>query len=135
MSDIFEKASRRRPVLRFPSTQGDLTTEQLWDLPLKGKGSRTDLDVLAIATARDLKELAEFSFVDAKPDPRKEELELRLDILKRVIEVKKAEALAALEAAKRGERKQKILEALEKVEGSELAAKSKEELLAELNSL
>lgn len=73
--------------------------------------------------------------MEAKPDPLKETLTLQLEILKRMIEVKKAEAEAALEATKRAERKQKILEALEKVEGSELAAKSKEELLAELNSL
>jgi len=132
MMDIFEQAARRK--LRFASSVGDLTAEQLWDLPLTHK-SRPSLDTIAIATAKELRDLGEFSFVDVKPDPRKDAISLQLEILRRVIEVKMAEAAAALEAARRAERKQKILAALEKVEGSELASKSKEELLAELNGL
>ena len=132
MTDIFEQAARKK--LRFASSVGDLTVEQLWDLPLTHK-SRPNLNELAIATAKELRDLGDFSFVDVKPDPRKDVLTLQLEIEKRIIEVKMAEAALAQEAAKRVERKRKILEALEKVEGSELASKSKEELLAELNSL
>ena len=132
MSDIFELATRRK--LRFTSAIGEVTTEQLWDLPLTHK-TKVSLDVIAIAVAKDLRDLGDFSFVEAKPDPRKEVLALQLDILKHVINVKKAEAAAALDASKKAERKQKILEALEKKEGGELESKSKEELLAELNSL
>jgi len=129
---IFEQATRKQ--LRFPSTVGELSTEQLWELPLTHK-TKVSLDGIAIAVAKGLRDVGEFSFVEAKPDPLKETLTLQLEILKRIIEVKKAEAEAKLLADKKAERKQKILEALEKVEGSELAAKSKEELLAELNSL
>ena len=133
MSDIFELATRRK--LRFATSAiGEVTTEQLWDLPLTHK-TKVSLDVIAIAVAKDLRDLGDFSFVEAKPDPRKEILALQLDILKHVINVKKAEAAAALDANKKAERKQKILEALEKKEGGELESKSKEELLAELNNL
>jgi len=132
MTDIFEQAARRK--LRFASSVGDLTAEQLWDLPLTHK-SRPNLNELAIATAKELRDLGDFSFVDVKPDPRKDVLTLQLAIQKRVIEVKMAEAALAQEAAKRAERKQKILEALEKLEGNELASKSRDELLAELNGL
>ena len=97
--------------------------------------TKVSLDVIAIAVAKDLRDLGDFSFVEAKPDPRKEILALQLDILKHIINVKKAEAAAALDANKKAERKQKILEALEKKEGGELESKSKEELLAELNNL
>ena len=134
MTNIFEQAARMRPPLRFASAVGDLTAEQLWDLPLTHK-SRPSLNELAIATAKELRDLGDFSFVDVKPDPRKDTITLQLDILKRVIEVKMAEAIAAQNAAKSAERKQKILEALEKKEGSELDAKSKDELLAELSKL
>lgn len=129
---IFEQAARRK--LRFVSSIGNLVAEQLWDLPITHK-SKPSLDEIAIAYAKGLRDLGEFSFVEAKPDPRKEECELALAILKRVIEVKMAEAALAQEAARRAERKQKILEALEKLEGSELATKSRDELLAELNGL
>ena len=132
MTDIFEQAVRRK--LRFASSVGDLTVEQLWDLPLTHK-SRPNLNELAIATAKELRDLGDFSFVDVKPDPRKDVLTLQLQIQKRIIEVKMAEAATRQEAIKRDERKQKILEALEVREGNELATKSKEELLAELNSL
>jgi hypothetical protein len=132
MTDIFEQAARKK--LRFASSVGDLTAEQLWDLPLTHK-SRPSLNELAIATAKELRDLGDFSFVDVKPDPRKDVLTLQLAIQKRVIEVKMAEAALAQEASKRAERKQKILEALEKLEGNELAAKSRDELLAELNGL
>ena len=132
MTDIFEQAARKK--LRFASSVGDLTAEQLWDLPLTHK-SRASLNELAIATAKELRDLGDFSFVEVDPDPRREILTLQLDIQKRVIEVKMAEAALAQEAARRAERKQKILEALEKLEGSELATKSRDELLAELNGL
>ena len=130
--NIFEQAARRK--LRFASSVGDLTAEQLWDLPLTHK-SRPNLNDLAIATAKELRDLGEFSFVEAKPDPRKDVLTLQLEIQKRIIGVKMAEAALRQEADKRAERKEKILEALDKVEGSELASKSKEELLAMLNAL
>ena len=132
MTDIFEQAARRK--LRFASSVGDLTAEQLWDLPLTHK-TKVSLDALAIAIAKELRDLGDFSFVEAKPDPRNNVLTLSLDILKRVINVKMAEAVMAQQIAKQAERKQKILEALEKLEGNELAAKSRDELLAELNGL
>jgi len=132
MTDIFEQATRKK--LRFASSVGDLTAEQLWDLPLMHK-SRPNLNELAIATAKELRDLGDFSFVDVKPDPRKDILTLQLEIEKRIIEVKMAEAAMRQEADKRAERKQKILEALEKLEGNELASKSRDELLAELSGL
>jgi hypothetical protein len=131
---IFERASRER--LRFASSIGDLTTEQLWDLPLTAKSAdRPDLDKLARAVHSELKSLEEGSFVTLKPDPRKIDLELKLDILKRIIEVKLADKAAAEKAAQDAERKRKLLAALASKEEAELTGMTKEQLEAEIAKL
>lgn len=132
--DIFEKASRKK--LRFPSSVGDLTTEQLWDLPLvsTAKGKAT-LDAIARNVNANLKSVTEESFVDVRPNPLKADYELQLDILKHVIAVKIAEAEAAKSRAEKAAKRSKILEALAAKEDAELGAKSKDDLLKELADL
>jgi hypothetical protein len=131
--NIFERASRAK--LRFPSSVGDLTTEQLWDLPLTAKNERPNLDFLARAIFSELKSLDEGSFVTLKPDPRKIDLELRLDILKHVIAAKLEDKAAAEKAAENAERKRKLLSALASKEEAELAGMSKEQIEAEIAKL
>ena len=59
--DIFEKAAREK--LRFDSPIGDLTTEQLWDLPLTSANiQRPSLDFMARAVSRELRDFGEESF-------------------------------------------------------------------------
>lgn len=132
--DIFEKASRKK--LRFPSSVGDLTTEQLWDLPLVSnvKGKAT-LDAIARNVNANLKSVTEDSFVDVRPNPLKADYELQLDILKHVIAVKIAEQEAAKTRAEKAAKRTKLLEALAAKEDAELGAKSKEDLLQELEAL
>jgi hypothetical protein len=130
---IFEQASRVK--LRFASPVNDLTTEQLWDLPLMNKSGRPSLDGIARAVHLELKGLEEVSFVDCKPDPRKVELELQLDILKRVIAVKLAERDAAQLAVQNAERKKKLMAVLAAKEDDQLAGMSKEEIEAEIARL
>lgn len=93
--NLFELASREK--LRFWSSKGELTTEQLWDLSLTSSRG-VSLNELAVAASRGLRELGEESFVDSTPNPLKKTLQLRLEILKRVIEVKQAENAAAAQA-------------------------------------
>jgi hypothetical protein len=131
--DIFEHASCVK--LRFSSTVGELTTEQLWDLQLTSKGGRANIDAIARAVHAELKGLEEVSFVECKPDPRKDELELQLEILKHVIAVKLAERDEADKAATRAQRRAKLLDALASKENDELVGMSKDDILAELNSL
>lgn len=131
--NIFERATRCK--LRFQSCIGDLTTEQLWDLPLTAKGERPDLDRMARAVNRELKSLVEESFVTVKPDPRKTDLELQLDILKHVIEAKLTAKAAAEKAAENAERKRKLLAALAHKEEAELTGMSKDQIEAEIAKL
>lgn len=81
--NIFEQASRMG--LTFPSKQGLLSTEHLWSLSLES------LDTLAKGVNRELKASEEESFVKTRTKANTE-LVLRLEILKRVIEVKLQEA-------------------------------------------
>ena len=131
--DIFERASRAK--LRFESSVGALSTEQLWDLPLTSKSERPNLDALARAVYSDLKSLEEGSFVDVRPDPRKTERELQLDILKHVIAAKLEAKATAEKAAENAERKRKLLAALNSKEEAELAGMSKDQIEAEIAKL
>lgn len=134
--NIFERASRAK--LRFDSNVGAITTEQLWDLPLttrSGKRDALDLDTVGRAIVRELNSITTESLVETKPDPRKTDLELKLEIVKHVIASKQADAAAAEARAAKIEKKSKILEALATAETRELAGKSKEELLKELEAI
>lgn len=133
--NIFERASRAK--LRFPSSVGDLTSEQLWDLPLTAtKGSRPDLDGVARAVLHtELKSIEEGSFVNVAPDPRKTELELKLEIVKHVIASKLADAAAAAKRTETAERKRKLLAALASKEEQALSGMTKEQLEAEIAAL
>ena len=130
MADIFERASRG--ALRFESAVGDLTTEQLWRLPLTERGDKPDLDKLARAVNSELKSLDEGSFVKLKPDPRKTDLELKLDILKHIIDYKIGLQDAAVKAAEARARRERLLAALAKKEEADLAGLSRAEIEAEI---
>lgn len=132
--NIFERATRAK--LRFESSVGLLSVEQIWDLPLTAKGGRPSLDALTRAAHLELKNLEEGSFVEVKPNPRKIELELQFEILKHVIASKLADKAAAEKVAENAERKRKLLAALSAKEENELTSMTKEQIekaIAELN--
>jgi hypothetical protein len=131
--NIFERATRAK--LRYDSTIGLLSTEQLWDLPLVARGDRPDLDKVARAAYQALKVLEEGSFVDVKPDPRRADAELRLEVVKHVIAARQAEAAAAVKAMETKERKAKLLEALANKEVATLSGMSEVQLKEELAKL
>lgn len=101
-ANIFLQASRLK--LRFPSSKGELTTEQLWDLPLSSK-TGFDLDSVARAVYSQMNAVAEPSFVAVRSNPLKDKLELSLEIVKHVIATKMAEnEVANKRAAAKAER-------------------------------
>jgi hypothetical protein len=134
--NIFERASRAK--LRFSTSVGEITTEQLWDLPLtsrRGGTNAVDLDTLARGVHSELKSIEEGSFVDVRPDPRKVTLELQLDVLKHVIQAKLDAKAAAEKAAENAERKRKLLSALANKEEAELTNMTKEQIEQEIARL
>ncbi len=131
-NNIFEQASRQN--LRFPSPQGLITAEDLWDLPLTSTAHRANLDDIARAYSRELKTQGEESFV-TKPAEKNKLLVLAFEIVKRVIEVRLAENKAARDAVVLAAKKQKILGLIVKKQDEELGEQSIEELEAQLDEL
>lgn len=129
--DIFEQASRQK--IRFDSVRGPLVVEDLWDLPLMARNSGFSLNDIAINLHQQL-QTTTVSFVeeDKKPNP---DIQLRFDIVKHVIDVKKTEQKALAEAQAKAEYKQKLLAKLAERKDAELDTKSAEELEAMINAL
>ena len=93
--DIFERASRLK--LRFETSKGQLSAEDLWDLPLTSARGQACLNGIAIDLHGRLKDEPIFFFVGAAPaaDPT---LQLRFDVVKHVIDARVADNAAAAEA-------------------------------------
>lgn len=128
--DEFLEGSRRK--LRFDSTVGQLAIEDLWDLPLtSAKG--VSLDRLAVGLSKRLREGTE-SFVEAETQLN-EELTLRFNIVKQIIDIRLAERDAAKAAKEKAEKKQKILAILERKQDMALENASAEELQSILTTL
>jgi len=143
--DLFERAARRR--LRFPTQGGIFSVEDLFQLDLvSSRTNKPSLDRLAIEVHRELKTYEEvhrelktyeeISFVETtKPNERKTELQLQFDILKYIIEAKKAEALAAENREKKRQLKNQLIEALASKQDDAIKSMSAEEIQAKLNEL
>ena len=123
---MFEKAVRLK--LRFGSPQGNLTAEDLWDLPLTStRATVANLNSIAKDISRKLKAEGEEDFVDPKTSAN-EILQLQLDIVKHVIQVKQGENEFARVAAARKEQKARITELIARKQDQQLEGKTLEEL-------
>ena len=133
--NIFEQATRKK--LRFASDRGQLSVEQVWDLPPVSKvDTALTLDKLARSAYQELKNFAEESFVAVpKENPQRELADLRFKVVKHIIDVKLLEESEKKMAAARRQEKEKIMEALERREQADLQNMSRDELLAKLRSL
>lgn len=120
----FEKASRLK--LRFATNRGNVTTEDLWDLPLIGNNS-VSLDHIAITLHRTIKEGGEESFV-AKKSRINTVLELKLNIVKHIIKVKLDEVEVRENQATIKAKKEKILGIIADKEDENLKGESVDEL-------
>lgn len=125
MQNIFEYATRSK--LRFASIKGELTVEQLWDVPLR---SRDDFNLNAVAKAasKAFKDVTEENFVETKKTPDHTRRETALEIVKYVIETKIAEEKAAEKRAADKLEKQQLLEILAKKQVGKFDAMSEEDL-------
>ncbi|MCO8275093.1 hypothetical protein M1L60_31390 [Actinoplanes sp. TRM 88003] len=129
---VFEKATREK--FRYPSAKGQLTTEQLWELPLTAK-SGFSLDDVAKAVNTELKAVDTESFVATETNPAKATLEAKLEIVKHVIAFRLAEDQAAKAAAAKKLEKEKLIAVLGRKQDAELENLTEAELLARINNL
>lgn len=117
---MFEKASRQK--LRFETSRGMVTTEDLWDMPLTGT-TGFSLDGLAKRLNKAVKESADESFV-VKKKRASAVLELKFEIVKRVIEVKLEDIERKEKAAENRVKKERILDIIADKEDDELKGES-----------
>lgn len=127
MSNLFKQAASEK--FRFPSIKGDLTAEQLWDLPLESKNG-FDLDAVARTIHQQIKLLDETSFVATAKGPGKEAATLtqKLDLVKEVIADKIAYADKLRTVVANNQERQKLLEILHNKKADELQGLSVEEI-------
>lgn len=132
MSNNFKKAARLK--LRFPSIKGQLSVEQLFDMPLTSK-SGFDLDSVAKQVNAGLRLASEDSFVNTKPNLEKDLNQLCLDIVKEVIADRIAENEANAKAVANRHEREKLLTVLEGKKDAALANLTEAELEERIRAL
>jgi hypothetical protein len=116
---MYKEAAKQK--LRFATSKGNLSVEQLWDLNL------TDLDSLAVALETEHKESGKKSFLVTK-SVKDKVAKLRFDIVLDVLTTKVEEAELAREKKDRKEKNQKILGLIAEKQDEGLKKKSVKEL-------
>lgn len=125
--NLFEKATKNK--FRYPSIVGDLTTEQLWDLPLLSRrANQPDLDKVAQALAVSIRDLPEESFVRKGSNKNRVRLEECLEVVKHVIASKQAMEEAAVAREKKAARNARLREILQQRQDQALESLSEEEI-------
>lgn len=131
---MFEKASRMK--LRFDTSRGFVTVEDLWDLPLSSKTGRDSLDAIALGLYKQIKDLGDVqSFVDETAKPMNEILQLKFDIVKHIIGIRKEDNAQASKAQASKEKKQFLLQILAQKESEDMQKMSKEDIQKMIDSL
>lgn len=130
--NMFEYAVRNK--LRFASARGELSIEQLFDVPLRSRDT-FNLNAIAQAANKAVKDLSEENFVETSRTPALARAERALELVKHVIETKLAEEAAAEQRAKNKAEKAKLLEILQKKQDGKLSSLSEAELKRHIEAL
>lgn len=130
--DVFLRATRE--AFRYPSMRGELTTEQLWKLPLIGKGQNLGFDLDSVAREIDgtIEKMGKKTFVKDANNPSnraRSEAEAKLAVVTAIIAVREAEVAEIDKRAAKAEERRKIDEALAAADARDLSSASREELL------
>ncbi len=120
---MYKEAVKQK--LRFSTTKGTLSLEQLWDLSL------TDLDALAVSLETEHEESGKKSFL-VKKSVKDKTAKLRFDVVLDILSTKVEEANAATEAKETKEHNTKILELIADKQDESLKGKSIKQLEAML---
>ncbi len=127
--NIFKKASEMK--LRFTSNRGELTTEQLWELPLTSQ-TKANLNDVAITISHNIKEVIDF--VGNSTNTNSTET-LKLEIVKEIIADKKKAISDKADKFKRTQEIEKLEEILERKEDASTEKMSKKDIKAKIEEL
>ena len=123
--NLFEMATRSK--LRFPSTKGELSVEDLWDL------SDKDLDVVyKNLKDQEVKSSEESLLDDANVDPK---LTAAIGIVRYIFTTKRKEKLAEKERINKKLTQRNYIDALSKKQDEAIEKMSEAELRAMIDSL
>lgn len=125
MDTIFEQAVRKK--LRF-SYKGEVSVEDLFDIPL------TDLDDLFRSLNSELRDQKSESLLDTQSHTVTE-LELKINLIKHVVNVRLTEQAVQKEFFAKKARKEKILDIIAEKQDEDLKGKSIEELTTLVNAM
>lgn len=117
--NIYQEASKQK--LRFNTTKGVLSTEQLWDLSIG------ELDNVTVGLENDYKESGKKSFVIKKSEKDKI-AKLKFDVALDILTAKVEENELLMEAKSKREHNVKIIELIAAKKDDELKGKSVKEL-------
>lgn len=131
-NNIFELATRSK--FRFASARGELSVEQLWDVPLRSRDD-FNLNTVAKTANKALKEISEESFVESSKSAEHARREAALEIVKYVIDVKLVEETAATTRASKKLEKEKLLAILAEKQDGKLSELSEKELQKRIQAL
>lgn len=126
LTNLFEKASKMK--LRFSTTKGVLSTEDLWDLSLES------LDKIAKNLYKQIKESEEISFISEKSS-EDTLASIKLEIVKFVITFKMDEAKEKKLRAEKLALKKRIADEIAKKKDNKISEMSIEELEKVYNEL
>lgn len=126
MSNIFEQITRKG--LTFSTVKGNISVQELWQLPLKGRNG-FDLDTVSRDLLSKVKASSEESLVETVNNVDSDD-ELRLEVLKVVVNTLKAEQEARVNAEQARSHNEKIDQLIARKQEQELEGKSVEELMA-----
>ena len=124
-NNLFEIATRKK--LRFPF-KGMISVEDLWDLSVQ------NLDTVFKALNAEVKQAKEESLLATK-SAEETILDVKIEIVKHIVQIKLAENEQRLEAAAKREQKRRLQELIATKQDEELQGKSIEELQAMVNAL
>lgn len=119
----FKQASKEK--LRFQTTKGSLSTEQLWDLSIP------ELDTLAVGLEEVHAESGKKSFI-RKSSAKDKTAKLRFDVVLEVLTTKVEEMEAAQKKAEKKAHNNKILSLIAEKQDETLKGKSLKQLQAML---
>jgi hypothetical protein len=132
IEQAFIQATRTK--LRFASTRGLLSVEDLWDLPLTSTKNQPNLDSIAVELYTRMQTQPTISFVNSSPTNSPTD-ELALNIVKYIINIRMEEDKLKLAKAQAAQKKQQLLSIMERKQNEQLEGLSLAELQAAIEAL
>lgn len=123
-----------RSKVRFATNRGPMTIEQLFEMPLTSRDD-FNLEMVAQAVHTELEKAGAKSFVGSKSNPKKVELQVKMDIVIWVIQIKEAENEAKRDKVSKDAQRELLRQALANAQSSALSEMTVEQIQAKLKEL